>query len=157
MLDERVQPELRDLRFPALLLTKSTVRVYPDPEALTAAWKKAVDRMRFNDALLVDSAGRARKVRTVRVLGNIGPFFGFDLYGNRSVRIAYEFAGDWERVDLDAVRSSVVRQWRRPEFEGDVDPRYAKAYEHRLQQAADARSLIAALAEQYTASLERTR
>ena len=87
ILDERVQPEVRNLKFPALLLTKSAVRVYPDPEALTAAWKKAVDRKRFDDALLVDSAGRARKVRTVRVLGNIGPFFGFDLYGNRSVRM----------------------------------------------------------------------
>ena len=51
---------------------RRAVRVCPDPEALTAAWKKAVDRKRFDDALLVDSAGRARKVRTVRVLGNRG-------------------------------------------------------------------------------------
>jgi hypothetical protein len=155
-LDPRVQPEIRDLEFPALLLTKRWIRVYADAEALTAAWKRAVDSGAFDDALLVDSRGRARPVRRVRVLGHIGPFLGFDWYFNRSVRIAYEFAGVWERADLEAIRSRVLRQWRSPGFD-DVDPTDPPGYESRLQQARDVRSLIAVLAEQYTANFERTR
>jgi hypothetical protein len=155
-LDDRVQSDLRDLEYPALLLTKTTVRVYPDPGSLTAAWKKAVDRKHFDNALLVDSSGRARRIRTVRVLGSIGPFFGYDLFGNRSLRVAYEFAGDWEDADLDGIRSRVVPHWRRPDI-GDVDSRYATAYERQLRDAPDSRSLIEALAEQYSAKFERTR
>src|SRR5213595_1296808 len=110
-LDPRVQPELRELEYPALVLTQRWIRVYPDAEALSAAWKRAVDRGRFKDALLVDSRGRARPVRRAKILGHIGPFFGFDVYLNRHVRIAYEFEGDWDRADLEAIRSRVVGQW----------------------------------------------
>jgi hypothetical protein len=155
-LDSRVQPEVRELEFPVLLLTKRWIRVYSDGEALTAAWKKAVDHGAFENALLVDSVGRARQVRRVHILGNIGPFFGFDCYLNHSVRIGYEFTGEWERADLEAIRSRVLRHRRDPNFD-DVDETYSTEYESRLRQSRDIRSLITVLAEQFTARFERTR
>jgi len=142
------------MEFPALLLTDRWIRVYPDAEALSAAWKKAVDRGAFNGALLVDSAGRARRVRTARALGSIGALCGFDVFLNRSMRIEYEFSGGWEPTDLEALRSRALKQWHK--LEG-ADPDYAKEYERTLSAARDVRTLIRVLAEQFSGRFERTR
>lgn len=155
-LDPRVQPEVRGFGFPVLTVTNAGIRVYPDAEAVTAAWKKAMDLGEFDDALVVDSNGMARQVRRVRVLGSIGPFFGFDRFLNRSMRVAFDFAGDPQPADIDAIRKRALREWRRWGAAG-VDSEYSSQYTSRIRAVPDMRSLIAVLAEQFSGRFERTR
>jgi hypothetical protein len=152
--DTRIQLELRELEFPVLLVTERWIRVYLDVEAATAVWKKAIDRRAFDGGLLVDSSGRARRINTVRPLGSIGWFGGFDVFLNRSMRIEYVFAGGWEAADLGALRTRALRQWHKLQ---DADPHYERKYDSALAGARDVRTLIRVLAEQYSGSFERTR
>ena len=126
-----------------------------DAWALTAVWQKAVKKRSFDDSTLVDSQNRLRKVRTLHIVGPIGPFFGFDIFLNRSLRVRYEFSGGWMAADLGEVRSRALGQWR--SFNASTDPDYANDFERRLLAAPNTVSLIRILSEQYSGHLERTR
>jgi len=155
-LDPRVQPEVRELAFPVLMVSRPRIRVYADAEAATAAWKKAIDMGSFDDVLLVDSSGIARQAGKVRVLGSIGPFFGFDRFLARNMRIAFDFVEGPKPADITAIRRRAIREWRR--WGGvNVDTDYSSQYINRLRAAPDMRSLIAVLAEQFGGRFERTR
>ena len=101
-----IQPELSETVFPVLVITKRWIRVYEDAWALTAVLQKAVKKRSFDDSTLVDSQNRLRKVRTLHIVGPIGPFFGFDIFLNRSLRVTYEFSGDgWPQIWVRCVRA----------------------------------------------------
>ncbi len=150
----RVQPELQELAFPVLLAASKWIRVYSEPRAMTSAWKKAVDQDNFARAILVDSNGRARRVKNVHVVSSIGPFFGFDLFLNRSMRIEYDFEGEWEQADLKTLRARAKQQWLRAS--SSFDPDFAAEFERKLDGASDFRKLIAVLASQFSGQFERT-
>ena len=150
-----IQSELSEAVFPVLLMTKRWIRVYADAWALTAVWQKAVKKKSFDDSMLVDSQNRSRTVRTLHIVGSIGPFFGFDIFLNRSMRVTYEFSGGWVAADLGEVGSRALGQWR--SFSDATDPDYASDFEKRLLAAPDTVSLIRILSEQYSDHFERTR
>jgi hypothetical protein len=150
-----IQPEIESLQFPAMLFNKSRLRVYSDAEALSAAWKRAVELGLFDDSLLVESSGKARGVRTVKIVGSIGPFFGFDLYLNRSMRIHFVFEGEWEPANVESIRERALKQWHKNSDAAGQD--YAIEFERRLREAGDVESIIQVMQEQFEHQFERKR
>lgn len=104
---------VRDLTFPVLCFYKSTLFAASSSDTLTRTTSAALRGGLFNGLRVVDSTGTEYVVETVRKLHGIGPFWGFNIFLNRTVRIDITLVETGKQLGVDEVRRLVIRDFRK--------------------------------------------
>jgi hypothetical protein len=103
-------------RFPAIVLYEDgDLAVYEAQEGLTICSRtdlKAGQRGRFARATIVDSDGTAWEMDGATKLHSVGPFWGFNIFLNQSIRVLPTISAKPKPTDLDVLKSEIVKRVR---------------------------------------------
>ena len=113
-----------DLTFPVVCVYKGTIFTSKTLDALTRTTTAALRGGLFNGLHIVDSTGKEYTVKNAQKLHGIGPFWGFNVFLNRTVRVDIEIDDDPKMLSADEVRRLVLRDfriWHGWESRGDFD------------------------------------
>jgi len=102
-----------DLTFPVICIYKGTIFTSSTLDALTQTTTAAINGGLFDGLQIVDSSGKIYTVKSVKKLHGIGPFCGFNIFLNRTVRVKIEFEDGHETLGVDDVRRIVIGDFQR--------------------------------------------
>ncbi len=114
----------RDLVYPVLFLDKDSLSGARTEESLTATTAIAFRAGFFNGLRVIDSNGRQYTVTKARRLHGVGPFWGYNIFLNRTIRVEIDLCESGEALDVEAVRHLALREfqnWHGWETRGDFD------------------------------------
>src|SRR4051794_22905573 len=99
-------------RFPAVVVYEDALTVYELSDDLMVGRKSALQAGsagKYAASTIVGSDGIAWRVIGAEKLRGVGPFLGWNLFFNPSMRVRLKFAGAPSVVNLDWLKSEVVR------------------------------------------------
>lgn len=97
-----------DLKFPVICIYKNTIVTFRTQDELTSTTTAALRSDLFYGLRIVDSSGKEYTVKNVEKLQGIGPFWGYNVFLNRTVRIDLEINDDPKALSVDDVRRLVI-------------------------------------------------
>ena len=100
--------DIDSLEYPVLVFSDGLVVPERSADELTRCTAHALSRRYFDGCIAADVTGRAIKIKTAHKLHGIGPFWGFNIFFNRRLRVSLVFDGDPFRMSLDEVRLRVM-------------------------------------------------
>lgn len=121
---------LAAIRFPVLTFSGSVVYVMATADELTACKRGALKNGWFDDMLIVDAIGVGYQVRGARKLHGVGPFYGYNIFLNQTIKVELLTGGDPLPVSLDMIKARVLKSfkdWHGWEATGEVEDLTAKA------------------------------
>jgi hypothetical protein len=104
---------MEEFEFPVILFGKDFVDVSSTQNDLTTTTSTALKKGVFSDLLLVDSRAMAVKITGAKTVGGIGPFGGYNIFGNRKIRIELETRGTPDPIAIDQVKTRVLKDFRK--------------------------------------------
>jgi hypothetical protein len=96
-----------EIAYPVILLAKDGVRVGSDSEHLTTTQRSLLSAGLYNDQLMVDSAGRARRLKEAREISSGGGLLSrWSRFWNPSgpIRVELIFDGDLTSISVDELK-----------------------------------------------------
>lgn len=144
------------LRFPAVVIYDDAVTAYELPDDLMVCRKtdiKAGSAGKYAPSTIVDSNGIAWRVTGAEKLRSVGPFMGFNLFFNPSMRVRLKFDGEPKSANLEWLKDEVEKRLRQKDAFGvvlkigatTIDSEAALALIPQVEQAGSARQVINAL------------
>ena len=116
---------LNDLTFPVLCFSQNLVRVSQTVDALTTCSRPALRKGGYySNLFLVDSAGTGLRVTGAEKLHGVGPFWGYNIFLNRRIRVRLNIDNVSIMVRLAEVKQRVLNsfeQWHGWSSRGDFD------------------------------------
>ena len=103
---------LDKMSFPILSFVGDMVFPSRDMREATTCTKFALRSGFYSDQLVVDSTGRALKVRGARKLRGIGRWHGYNVFFNQRIQVDLEFEGEGVALSLAEVKDRVLRAFR---------------------------------------------
>jgi hypothetical protein len=134
-----------DFNYPVIAFQKGGgYWIYRDSSSVVTANRTALKKGYLNDLLLVDSDGRAIKIESATKLHGVGPFFGFNIFFQRRIKVELKFKDAPFAVSPDEVRNWVFKSWKEfpiDESAGNFDERKS-----RIEAASSVAEIIGILA-----------
>ena len=115
---------MEHLRFPVLCFSQNLALVTQTEEDLTTCSKVGLRNGYFDNLLLVDSSGRGVRVKGAKKLHGIGPFWGYNMFLNQTIKVELIVAGEPFKVSLEEVKERVLdsfKKWHGWEARGDFE------------------------------------
>jgi hypothetical protein len=81
-------------------------------DELTKCSTIALKRGYFNGLIIVDTNGRAIKIKRANKLHGVGSFWVFSILLNQTVRVTFEFAGGEFLMSLDEVKARLMNSFQ---------------------------------------------
>ncbi len=119
------------IEFPVVVFGQGWALIVPDWKTLTTTTRVGLKKGEYDDAMLVDSAGNAVRIRGAREMQRIKPLWGSRLLSvfNPWIRVELQFEGEPHEIPVMQLRQRLFRsfqEWHGWSSGGDV---------HQLQQA----------------------
>ena len=99
---------IESFKYPVLTFSGTLAIPVRSVDRLTRCTKHALNSGHFAGLVIVDSAGKAVRVRNARKLHGIGRFGGYNIFLNQKVRVELELDGAPFQVSLDEVKSRLM-------------------------------------------------
>lgn len=103
---------IEPLKFPVLRFGRGMVFPAIDQAQLTECTKTALQKGFFSGLILVDSDGKAWKIKTARKLHGIGPFLGFNVFLNQKIRVELIPEGEPFEMSAAELKARVLECFR---------------------------------------------
>lgn len=103
------------LSYPVLVRYRSICVGMKDRDSLTRTTSAGVKNGIYEKYYIIDSALVEYRVTAVNVLGGVGPFFGFNLFLNRNVRVELELEvrnKQYEFAELKGIVMKELQKWK---------------------------------------------
>lgn len=114
-----------DISYPVLCFNQGAVEVVRNAGTLTTTNKLALKPKGWYDGLLlVDSDGKAIRVKSAIKLHGVGLFWGYNLMTAQRIKVDLVFDGEPFEVSVDDIRKRVMhsfQQWHGWQTRGDFD------------------------------------
>lgn len=101
-----------ELVYPVLVLYRDTLYAEETEDFLTKTTSVALRKGLFNESKIIDSNGRQYIVTKARKLHGVGPFWGYNIFLNRWIRVALDLRSSGETLSVDGVRSLVLNDFQ---------------------------------------------
>jgi hypothetical protein len=108
-----VKMNATDISYPALYFAQGLATVAVDKDGLTICNTAGLKRGCYDRMLVVDSNGIGRRVKGARKLHGVGPFWGYNIFLNRRIRVELVFDGEPFPMSVDDVRRLVLDSFRK--------------------------------------------
>lgn len=99
--------------FPIICFDRDSLRVRKDWDSLVTTTTAGVKNRMFDNILIVDANGTAVRVKSARKLHGVGPFWGYNIFLNRRIRVELVFDGEPFPMSVDDVRRLVLDSFRK--------------------------------------------
>jgi hypothetical protein len=97
--------------YPVLCFSQGLVTVEPSEEDLTTCSRIALKHGYYSNMVIVDCTGRRFSVENATKLHGVGPFSGYNIFLNQTIRVALIFAESGiGQVTTDEVRDMVLKR-----------------------------------------------
>lgn len=142
-----------DLSFPVLLFEHGFVSSVSSADELLTTTIKPVKTGYYRNQLIVDSTGKAGKIKDAKKLHHIGRFWGYDILLVQHIRMELIFKGEPFEMPLEELRKKTLSALR---FDfGSIDPDYAREMKQRFREARSAAEIVSLVVELDDASKVR--
>lgn len=134
-----------DLVFPVLHIYRGSLSPARSLELLTTTTSVALRKGFFDGLTIVDSLGKEAVVQQAKKLHGVGPFWGFNVFLNRTIRVELSLQETGRILGVEEVRALVLREfqvWHGWESRGDFDE--LKASVENAQSVAEIIRLVSA-------------
>jgi len=101
-----------ELTFPVVCFHRHLLRIRNDWDALVTTTTAGVKNGMFDKLLVVDSNGKAIRVKSARKLHGVGLFWGFTPMGGRRIRVELFYDGNSFPMTVDEVRNLVLGSFK---------------------------------------------
>jgi hypothetical protein len=115
---------VNELMFPVIKINNNMLAAPKSKESLTTTTAVAFRAGGFNGLRIIDSRGKEFVVKSARKLCGVGPFWGFNFFLNRRIRIELYLEETTKTLTTDEVRRLVLndfQNWHGWESRGDFD------------------------------------
>jgi hypothetical protein len=99
---------IESFKYPVLTFAATLTVPVISADRLTQCTKHALNNRHFAGLVIVDSAGKAVRVRNARKLHGVGPFGGYDIFLDQKIRVELELDGAPFQMNLDEVKSRLM-------------------------------------------------
>jgi len=118
--------DLDELSFPVLFITKDfkVADMARRPDDLLICGKGALHNGFFNNLLLVDTGGKAYRVKNAKKLHGVGLFWGYRLFHTQRIRVELQIEEEPQAMPLDEVKTYIFtsfRTWHGWQSRGDFE------------------------------------
>ena len=131
---------LTDLTFPVLAFNQGIVEAYPDEDRATTCTATGLRKGWYRSLLLVDSTGKAVKVKSGRKLHGVGWLRGYRLLTGQIIKVELDFVGEPESMPLPEIRKRVLAGLKG--YGQSVDPDYWRELKAKIEAAESVPELI---------------
>src|SRR5690606_14591101 len=100
------------LAVPILCIRGDTIFTCRTINELTTTTASALRGGLFTGLRLIDSNGLEATIDSVKKLGGVGPFWGFNIFLNQRIRVALEIEMTGQTLTTEQVRQIVMRDFR---------------------------------------------
>ena len=100
------------LKYPALAFVWGMVFPVRSADDATQCTKVALKNGYFSNQLMVDSTGKAVKIKGAKKLHGVGPFWGYNIFLNQRIRVELILEGQPFQMDVNEVRGRVLNSMR---------------------------------------------
>lgn len=105
---------LEDLRYPVLCFSQNLADIVRSAHELTTCSKLALRKGGYYENLLVvDSAGVGLRIKGAEKLHGVGPFWGYNIFLNRRIKVRPHIDGAPMQVSLTEVKRYVLDSFQR--------------------------------------------
>lgn len=111
-LETRGKMTANELTFPVVCFHRHLLRVRNDWDALVTTTTAGVKNGMFDNMLVVDSNGKAIRVKSARKLHGVGLFWGFNPMVGRRIKVELVYDGDLFPMTVDEVRNLVLGSFK---------------------------------------------
>jgi hypothetical protein len=111
-LETRGKMTANELTFPVVCFHRHLLRVRNDWDALVTTTTAGVKNGMFDNMLVVDSSGKAIRVKSARKLHGVGLFWGFNPMVGRRIKVELVYDGDLFPMTVDEVRNLVLGSFK---------------------------------------------
>jgi len=121
---------IESLKYPALVFSRGMVFPARSADDLSLANRAALKNGYFSGQLIVDSTGKAVKIKDAKKLHGVGPFFGYNIFLNQRIKVELLPDGQPSQKDVGDVRDLVLKALRGNQgwnASGDYDELVASA------------------------------
>lgn len=117
--------DANNLKFPVICFERDFYpRIRQNLSSLTTTTKVGLNNGLFENVLLVDSAGYALKIKNAHKLHGVGPFWGYDIFLDRHIKVELVFEGTPFPISVDEVKKYIFKSfhnWHGWASRGDFD------------------------------------
>lgn len=113
-----------DLVFPVICFDRHLLRIRTDWDTLVTTTTAGVKNGMFDNILVVDSNGKAIRVKSAQKLHGVGLFWGFNPMVGRRIKVELIFDGEPFTTTVDDVRTRILDSFRKRhgwQTRGDFD------------------------------------
>jgi hypothetical protein len=100
------------LEYPALVFVRGMVFPVRSADDATQCTKPALKNGYFSGQLMVDSTGKAVKVKGAKKLHGVGPLWGYDIFLNQKIKVELILEGQSTQIEINDVRGRVLKALR---------------------------------------------
>lgn len=101
-----------DLRFPVLCRSQGLVRVKLTHDELTTCNTLGLKNGWYRGMTVIDSRGKAVKVKDAHKLYGVGLFWGYNIFLNQRIKVELELSGQPFSVSVNDVRDMALESFR---------------------------------------------
>lgn len=103
--------------FPVLTFSRPNVIEFAkDIDRLTSCNRLGLKNGYYNNLSIVDSIGNSFVVAHAHKIGTIGPFWGFNIFLEQSLRVELEFEKGVEQLGLDDFKDKVLNVFEKDKY-----------------------------------------
>jgi|GEM_PF-1875278 len=113
-----------EITFPVICFYRHLLRIRNDWDTLVTTTTAGVGNGMFDNMLIVDSNGKAIRVKSARKLHGVGPFFGYNIFLNQRIKVELTFDSEPFQMLTDDVRKRVLNSFQKRhgwQTRGDFD------------------------------------
>lgn len=103
----------QNFEFPVMCFSKGFILIKRNQEELAKTSSVALKNGIFNGLLIVDSQGKAIKVKSAKRVHGIGLFWGFSLFYGQKIKVSFEYDGEPFQMSLDDIKKEVFDSFKK--------------------------------------------
>lgn len=101
-----------ELTFPVVCFHRHLLRIRNDWDALVITTTAGIKNGMFDNMLVVDSTGKAIRIKSAQKLHGVGFFWGFNPMGGRRIKVEFVYDGELFSMTVDEVRKLVLDSFK---------------------------------------------
>ncbi|HYG37621.1 MAG TPA: hypothetical protein VD908_03335 [Cytophagales bacterium] len=105
-----------EIIFPIITFDKYAFSIVEDKDKLTTTTSAGVKNGLFDNLLIVDKTGKTFKVKDVKKLHPIGPFWGYNIFLNQKIKVELQLKPIEPELSLTDIKERILKIFKKDKY-----------------------------------------